>query len=67
MSLIGFFFPFDLLIHKITNVKLWRTPIFELEAISLNFRVDFNVFDARPFISKGTRTVKENNTVNVPF
>lgn len=53
--------------HKITNMKLWKIPISELEVISLNFVVDLNVFNAFSFIPKDTGTVKENNTVNVPF
>lgn len=53
--------------QKLTNVKLWRTSISELEAMNLNFVVDLNVFNALSFVPKGTETVKDNNIINVPF
>lgn len=64
--LIGFKFFFKLM-QKLTNVKLWRTSISELEAMNLNFVVDLNVFNALSFVPKGTETVKDNNIINVPF
>lgn len=65
MSLCGLKKIFFLLMHRITNGKLWRTPISEMEAISLKLVVDLNVFKALSFIPKGPRAVQENNIINV--
>lgn len=51
--------------HRITNGKLWRTPISEMEAISLKFFVDLKVFKAFSLIPRGTGAVQENDMVNV--
>lgn len=51
--------------HRITNGKLWRTPISEMEAISLKFVVDLKVFKAFSLIPRGTGAVQENDMVNV--
>lgn len=51
--------------HRITNGKLWRTPISEMkEAIIWKFVIDLNVFKALSFTPKGPGAVQENNVVN---
>lgn len=53
------------MVHKIANMKLWGMPVSEVEAISLDFVVVSNAFNALSFLPKGTGTARENNIGNV--